>query len=110
MIEWTNEHRAFLNAMPFVGMWVGERAADRPLVTRWIENVFTAILAAGLMMWKNDGVQDFKLQAMEAIIRDMRTDSRAELAQLRSDVSSLRIELATHANRSIINQERKATK
>lgn len=94
--DWLADNRALLHALPFVGMWIGERAQDRPLLTRWIENAITALLAAGLIMWRNDSLQDFKLETMQAVVRDIRADTRAESAQLRADIATLRAELAQH--------------
>lgn len=94
--DWLANNRQLLTAAPFVGMWLGERAEDRPLLTRWIENAATAVLAAGLIMWRNDSIQDFKLETMQAVVRDLKTDTRAESAQLRADIATLRAELAQH--------------
>lgn len=94
--DWIANNRDLMQNLPFVGMWVGQRAQDRPLLTRWLENAATAILAAALIMWRNDSVQDYKLETMQAMMRDVRADTRAEVAQLRADIAALRAALTIH--------------
>lgn len=95
--NWLDAHRPTLEAMPFLSMVIGTRKADRPMITRTIENLITAGIAAGIVMWSNDKVQDFKLEQVQRSIAELRADTKAEQAALRAAVLELRIDIATHA-------------
>jgi hypothetical protein len=94
--NWLLENRAYLDHVPFLGMMVGQRMHDRPLITRTIENLVTAAISAGLVLYANDKVQDFKLTTIQDTVREHRTETRAEIAELRAAVAALHIAVLRH--------------
>lgn len=94
--SWLAGHRHTFDLVPFLGMIAGTRRADRPMITRTIENLLTAGIAAGVVMWSNDKVQDYKLEAVQATIRTLAAETRAEMAQQREAITAMRVELAGH--------------
>lgn len=94
--SWLLDHRHVIDHVPFLSMMVGQRTADRPLLTRSLENLVTAAIAAGFVMWANDKVQDVKIEAVQVALRETRAETRAEIAELRTAVASLHLAIIHH--------------
>lgn len=86
----TDHHTQLIEWIPFAAIWLGTRAADRPLLTRSIEGAIVAGMSAALAIYVNDTRQDEKLAAITRTVQDQRADLRADLADLRADIAALR--------------------
>lgn len=83
--DWLDHHRHFIPAIPFVGAIAGKRAEDRPLLTKLLENALTAMLAAAIVLWRNDSLQDYRLDQVQQ-----------QVERLTQEVQALRMELLRH--------------
>jgi hypothetical protein len=97
--DWTDHHRAALDWFPFASMWLGTRATDRPALTKAIEQLLMAAIAAAAGVWANDKIQDTKLTALTATVAEVKGDTRADIAAIRADIAAMRTELFNHAKK-----------
>jgi hypothetical protein len=87
--DWLQHHRAALEYVPFASMWLGTRATDKPALTGAMEKLLIAFAAAGLAMYANDKVQDYKLAAISESIVTLKQDTRDDIRALRTDIAAL---------------------
>lgn len=90
-------HAQLIEWIPFAAVWLGTRAADRPLLTRSIEGAIVAGLSASLAIYVNDARQDVKLAEIAASVKEQRAELRADLHTLRADLAALRDHLLSKA-------------
>jgi hypothetical protein len=82
--------REALHWVPFAAVWMGTRAADRPLLTRAFENLLMAAAAAALGIWANDRLQDYKLTHIAATVGEIKADYKQDVTAIRAELAEIR--------------------
>jgi hypothetical protein len=100
LIDWIIQNRAALHYIPFLGAIVGQRTTDKPNLIRITENALTAIAAAALVMWRNDSLQDYKLDQMQRQITTMANQAQERHEETSEKLLALNIAIAEHMARS----------